>query len=467
MKKLYFIFVAFMISQNLFAITKEWKGTISTDWANADNWMPSGVPTATDLVTIPNVANKPIILSGTTAKCLRMEIGKTILTINSGGSLNVVTDVATSNRAINISTNGTLTNNGILTISTSTNVSLIVLNDNATFNNSGTVELNTPLYNILVGGPNSIVNNTTSGIINFQSSRGFQCLNGTTGNIITNQGTMNYLGYNYFAALNPNFTINNSGTIDIKNGQGISVGGGTLNNLACGKILMPKVAYDNSGAGSLTTNAGLIVAQGIGNTNGTFNNTGVINQLPTVGTVTNIGDAAVHVQSKKTPIFAYSSTFSSTINGIFKDSLATVSAGTFAAPNTFTALATLPKGLQTLYVKITSSGGACTYIVPFTYNNMTTSTADLANNVVELQQNRPNPFSQETTISFALSETNKADLTVYDITGRQVFTLNNDFKIGDNEVILDKSVFLQTGIYFYRLTSGKFSAVKKLHFISE
>jgi hypothetical protein len=39
MKKLYFIFVAFMISQNLFAITKEWKGAISTDWANADKYL--------------------------------------------------------------------------------------------------------------------------------------------------------------------------------------------------------------------------------------------------------------------------------------------------------------------------------------------------------------------------------------------------------------------------------------------
>jgi hypothetical protein len=382
------------------SVTKSvtWTGAVSTDWNTPNNWSPSFVPTATVTAIINDVTNDPVILSGTTANCLRMDIGNTgALTINSGGSLTVATDVVTLNRGINIFTKGTLTNNGVLTISTNTSVALIALSDSSTFNNSGTVVLNSAVFDITLGGPNSIVNNTASGIINFRTGRGFHCLNGTTGNIITNQGTMNYSGTDYFAVLNPNFTLNNSGIIDVKSGQGIAMQGGTLNNLACGKTLMPTVQLDNSAAISTTTNAGAMVLGSVINTNGIFNNTGVTNRLPTVGTFTNTGNGAVHIRNSTTPIFAYGGTFNGTINGIFTDSLATVSAGTFANPNTFTPLATLPKTSQTLFAKITPSGGACSYIVPFTYNNVPSSTKDLSN-IVKLHQNRPNPFSQETVI---------------------------------------------------------------------
>jgi Secretion system C-terminal sorting domain len=174
---------------------------------------------------------------------------------------------------------------------------------------------------------------------------------------------------------------------------------------------------------------------------------------------------AVSVRHNTYPIFAYGGTFNGTINGIFTDSLATVSAGTFVAPFAFTPLATLPRGIQTLYVKITS--GACSYVVPFSYNTLTSSVLKLDAEVLGLQQNRPNPFSQETTIAFTLPETNKAVLAVYDITGRQVFTSNKDFKAGYNEMILNKSIFQNTGTYFYRLTTDKYAAVKKLQFVAE
>ena len=167
------------------------------------------------------------------------------------------------------------------------------------------------------------------------------------------------------------------------------------------------------------------------------------------------------------PIFAYGGTFNGTINGIFTDSLATISAGTFISPFNFTPLATLPRGIQTLYVKITPSGGACTYIMPFSYITLTTSIAKIDAQSVVLQQNRPNPFSQETTISFVLPETNKVTLTVYDITGRQVYSVNEIFNSGNNEVVLNKSIFQNSGTYIYRLTTDKYSAMKRMQFVAE
>ncbi len=85
----------------------------------------------------------------------------------------------------------------------------------------------------------------------------------------------------------------------------------------------------------------------------------------------------------------------------------------------------------------------------------------------DLHQNRPNPFSQETTISFILPETNTAELSIFDITGRQVYTLRRDFSKGYNEVILNKTVLQNTGVYFYRLQSDKYSAVKRMQYYAD
>ncbi len=74
------------------------------------------------------------------------------------------------------------------------------------------------------------------------------------------------------------------------------------------------------------------------------------------------------VKDAPTPTFTYGGSFNgSIINGIFTNPTATTSAGTFTAPNTFVPSGTLPGGSQTLYAKITPSGGACFYVVPFIY----------------------------------------------------------------------------------------------------
>ena len=82
----------------------------------------------------------------------------------------------------------------------------------------------------------------------------------------------------------------------------------------------------------------------------------------------------------------------------------------------------------------------------------------------ELHQNHPNPFMIETKISFILTETNTDTLSIYDVTGREVYTINKAFNKGYNEVYIDKSVLKNSGIYFYRLQSDKFTALKQMQF---
>ena len=65
---------------------KIWDGSVSTDWNTANNWTPSGVPTALDCVVIAPTANDPIV-SGAGYNALGLN-----LTIQNGATLTANTD---------------------------------------------------------------------------------------------------------------------------------------------------------------------------------------------------------------------------------------------------------------------------------------------------------------------------------------------------------------------------------------
>jgi hypothetical protein len=83
-----------------------------------------------------------------------------------------------------------------------------------------------------------------------------------------------------------------------------------------------------------------------------------------------------------------------------------------------------------------------------------------------LGQNYPNPFNPTTIIRYDipnnLDKVLTVSLRVYDIVGREVATLVNEIKeAGSYEVQFDASKFA-SGVYFYRLKTGNYTAVKKL-----
>lgn len=83
----------------------------------------------------------------------------------------------------------------------------------------------------------------------------------------------------------------------------------------------------------------------------------------------------------------------------------------------------------------------------------------------ELSQNFPNPFNPSTVIRFALPEAGVTTLKVYNSAGEEVATLFNEYlETGTHSIKFDASK-LSSGIYFYKLESGKFSAVKKMSLI--
>jgi hypothetical protein len=80
----------------------------------------------------------------------------------------------------------------------------------------------------------------------------------------------------------------------------------------------------------------------------------------------------------------------------------------------------------------------------------------------ELKNNYPNPFNPSTTITYQLVKAGSIKLIVYDMTGRVVATLvNGEQPIGSYSVPWNASN-ISSGVYFYKLTAGNFSQIKKM-----
>ena len=79
-----------------------------------------------------------------------------------------------------------------------------------------------------------------------------------------------------------------------------------------------------------------------------------------------------------------------------------------------------------------------------------------------LSQNYPNPFNPGTTIEFTVPNASDVSLVVYDVLGRQILSLaHGTYQPGTYRINMDASQ-LATGIYYYRLTSGSFTSIKKM-----
>ncbi len=83
-------------------------------------------------------------------------------------------------------------------------------------------------------------------------------------------------------------------------------------------------------------------------------------------------------------------------------------------------------------------------------------------NYYSLSQNYPNPFNPSTSIKFTMPKGDNVKLVIFDMLGREVKTLVNEFRNqGVYEVNFDASS-LSSGAYFYRLEAGEFTQTKKM-----
>lgn len=85
-----------------------------------------------------------------------------------------------------------------------------------------------------------------------------------------------------------------------------------------------------------------------------------------------------------------------------------------------------------------------------------------SNTEFAVYQNTPNPFKNETTVKFNLPEKGMVELSVYDITGKQVYKLSKEFDKGLSQLIIKHSDVKSKGIFYYTLKTKDNTATKKM-----
>ena len=79
-----------------------------------------------------------------------------------------------------------------------------------------------------------------------------------------------------------------------------------------------------------------------------------------------------------------------------------------------------------------------------------------------LAQNEPNPFKAETVVRFSVPEASQVSFRVYDVTGKVLMNRFINAAKGDNAITLRKSDINASGIVYYQIESGDFTATKKM-----
>ena len=78
-----------------------------------------------------------------------------------------------------------------------------------------------------------------------------------------------------------------------------------------------------------------------------------------------------------------------------------------------------------------------------------------------LSQNYPNPFNPTTKITYSIPVTSNVMITVYDVSGKEVVTIEDCQKKAGTYTLLFNAEKLASGVYYYNLTANEFSSTKK------
>ena len=81
---------------------------------------------------------------------------------------------------------------------------------------------------------------------------------------------------------------------------------------------------------------------------------------------------------------------------------------------------------------------------------------------IVLHQNYPNPFNPFTQITYSIPQKGLVTLKIYNILGKEIQTLINETKQKGTYAFSFDANGLVSGIYFYKMTFGKFTQIKKM-----
>jgi len=102
------------------------------------------------------------------------------------------------------------------------------------------------------------------------------------------------------------------------------------------------------------------------------------------------------------------------------------------------------------------------------YTPLSISNNNASNNNAEsfnLYQNFPNPFNPETNIKFDILKTGYTTLKIYDTNGKETDILLNENLTPGSYIVKFNAADNPSGIYYYKLSSGKSVSVKRMMLI--
>jgi len=114
----------------------------------------------------------------------------------------------------------------------------------------------------------------------------------------------------------------------------------------------------------------------------------------------------------------------------------------------------------------TSSATDYEYIINNFMNSTITGTGNehinYAVNNFSLEQNYPNPFNPSTVISYSIPKGEFVTLKVYDVLGKEVASLVNEYQNPSIYSVTFDAGKLSSGIYFYKIKAGSFFETRKM-----
>ncbi len=80
----------------------------------------------------------------------------------------------------------------------------------------------------------------------------------------------------------------------------------------------------------------------------------------------------------------------------------------------------------------------------------------------QLLSNYPNPFNPSTKIKYSIPEGGRVVVKIFDILGKEVITLTDEYKDAGYYEVEFNAGNLSSGVYFYKIVSGRYSEIKKM-----
>ena len=106
--------------------------------------------------------------------------------------------------------------------------------------------------------------------------------------------------------------------------------------------------------------------------------------------------------------------------------------------------------------------GSVETVLDFNFNATAVANKNQIPEKFALLQNYPNPFNPSTVIKYSVPTSTQVSLKVYDLTGKEVGELVNDYKTAGNYEAKFNASRLSSGMYMYRLQAGNYTESKKM-----